>query len=150
MSYMGYVGKVIAFGALAVSGTLGAVQLASGHDLTGGLLSAASGNTDSVNRSAKADRAVMASNASSPSSAVPMKTVAIRLSQFEDTSFLLRIPATPNGATNVAGETKSAPSLLLKTEDGKREEAKRQVACEPMVSVLTEVAKSLQPGRCVT
>jgi hypothetical protein len=24
------------------------------------------------------------------------------------------------------------------------------VACEPSVSVLTEIAKSLQPGRCVT
>jgi hypothetical protein len=26
----------------------------------------------------------------------------------------------------------------------------RTVACEPVVSVLTEVAKQLQPGRCVT
>jgi hypothetical protein len=26
----------------------------------------------------------------------------------------------------------------------------RKVACEPVVSVLTEVAKQLQPGRCVT
>jgi hypothetical protein len=27
---------------------------------------------------------------------------------------------------------------------------KLTVACEPVVSVLTEVAKQLQPGRCVT
>jgi hypothetical protein len=27
---------------------------------------------------------------------------------------------------------------------------KNAVACEPVVSVLTEVAKLLQPGRCVT
>jgi len=27
---------------------------------------------------------------------------------------------------------------------------KMTVACEPVVSVLTEVAKLLQPGRCVT
>ena len=27
---------------------------------------------------------------------------------------------------------------------------KTAVACEPVVSVLTEVAKLLQPGRCVT
>ena len=32
-----------------------------------------------------------------------------------------------------------------------KEPSRRQmVACEPVVSVLTEVAKQLQPGRCVT
>ncbi len=37
------------------------------------------------------------------------------------------------------------PSLF---KSGDRRKA--TVACEPMVSVLTEVAKQLQPGRCVT
>jgi hypothetical protein len=35
----------------------------------------------------------------------------------------------------------------LVTKSGKR---KLTVACEPVVSVLTEVAKQLEPGRCVT
>ena len=41
--------------------------------------------------------------------------------------------------------TARAPSLF---NSGDRRKA--TVACEPMVSVLTEVAKQLQPGRCVT
>jgi hypothetical protein len=32
----------------------------------------------------------------------------------------------------------------------KSSDRKMTVACEPVVSVLTEVAKLLQPGRCVT
>ena len=32
----------------------------------------------------------------------------------------------------------------------KSRDTKTAVACEPPVSVLTEVAKLLQPGRCVT
>jgi hypothetical protein len=38
----------------------------------------------------------------------------------------------------------SAPAL---TRSGDR---KMMVACEPVVSVLTEVVRLLQPGRCVT
>ena len=145
-----YVGKVIVFGALAASGTVGAVQLASGHDLTAGLLNPASANANSVNRSTKTDRAVTASNIPAVASPLPVKTISFRLSQFDETSFLLRIPVTEGAGIDTAGEPKPAPSLLINTEDGKREEAKRPVACEPMVSVLTEVAKRLQPGRCVT
>jgi hypothetical protein len=36
--------------------------------------------------------------------------------------------------------------LLLKSGDRR----KPPVGCEPMFSVLTEAAKQLQPGRCVT
>ena len=48
----------IVFGVAAVSLTLGAVQFASGHDLSVPLLSGKPGET--VNRAAKTDRAVMA------------------------------------------------------------------------------------------
>jgi hypothetical protein len=129
------------------------MQLASGHDLTGGLLTttpdnANPDNANRVNRSDKADRAATASTATSILNVVPMKTVSMQFSQFAGTSFLLRLPVMPSGATDVADETRPAPSLLIK--DSKQGESKRPIACEPMVSVLTEVAKRLQPGRCVT
>jgi hypothetical protein len=142
---MAYTGKVIFFSALAASLTLGAMQLASGHDLTGGLLNAPA-TSNNVNRTAKTDRAAFDRRIEAPT-----QTISVRLSEFSDTSFLLRIPATPDHPATVAGETKSAPSqLLISTDGSKREEVKRQVACEPTVSILTEIAKRLQPGRCVT
>src|SRR3569833_1204324 len=137
-------GKLVILGAVAASLTIGAVQFASGHDLTGNLVGAASNSA--VNRSAKADRADIA-----PSSTAQMQTISVRLSQFTDTSFLLRIPAAP-ASKEVAGNgsnDRATPSLLIKS-DGAKTNMKRPVACEPSVSVLTEIAKSLQPGRCVT
>jgi len=98
-----------------------------------------------VNRSAKADRAPVLP------SVRQTKTIALHLSQFADTSFLLRIPAakvpvkTAGDSNNMAV---SPPRLVIKTDGAK--DVKRPVACEPSVSILTEIAKSLQPGRCVT
>lgn len=143
-----YVVKVVVFSALAASGMLGAMQLASGHDLIGDLLATTPDSANSVNRSAKADRVATASTAASTLNVVPMKTVSIQFSQFAGTSFLLRLPVMPSRPTDVADETRPAPSLL--TKDDKQSETKRPIACEPMVSILTEVAKRLQPGRCVT
>jgi len=51
----------------------------------------------------------------------------------------MRIPLTPDART-------SAPASLLITSTP----PKPAVACEPVVSVLTDVAKLLQPGRCFT
>lgn len=84
--------------------------------------------------------------------AVPMQTISVRLAEFSDTSFLLRIPTTTgtNDHSLRTNDLQAAPpagQILIKTE---RDEIKRPVACEPMVSVLTEIAKRLQPGRCVT
>jgi hypothetical protein len=45
----------------------------------------------------------------------------------------------------VAAETRARPAAPAFAKPGKT-----AVACEPVVSVLTEVAKLLQPGRCVT
>jgi hypothetical protein len=136
-------GKLVILGAIAASLTIGAVQFASGHDLTGGRLDAAPGNA--VNRSAKADRAQMLTSVGQT------KTISLRLSQFADTSFLLRIPAAApvQAGRDSANDAAPSPQLLIKS-DGAKPDIKRPVACEPSVSVLTEIAKSLQPGRCVT
>jgi hypothetical protein len=53
---------------------------------------------------------------------------------------MVRIPLAVQARSN------AAPASLLMKPDA----PKPAVACEPVVSVLTEVAKRLQPGRCVT
>ena len=136
-------------GAVAIAATLGAVQLASGHDLADRWQAVAdvpnhsatyapSQNVTShnVNRVGKADRLAELKPA-----AVPTRTVSMRLNDLADTSVLLRVPA--------AIETGNAkPPVLLQNQ--KKVRNKPTIACEPMVSSLTEVAKLLQPGRCVT
>jgi hypothetical protein len=91
-----------------------------------------------INRAAKADRAALASG-----SALPTQTVAMRLHDLANTSVMIRVPVArqiPKSPASVA------PASLMKSG----ESGKPTVACEPPVSVLTEVAKKLQPGRCVT
>ncbi len=92
------------------------------------------GRPTAINRAAKADRA--AGVAGSPART---RTIALRLEGFSDTSFLVRVPV-----ANAADNALSVPSAI---KPGNR---KMMVACEPVVSVLTEVAKRLQPGRCMT
>jgi hypothetical protein len=138
--------KFVVLSAIASALSVGAVQFAAGHDLTAGLLSSAS-TSDLVNRSAKADRAQVLPSAGQT------KTISLRLSQFADTSFLLRIPAAQVPASNAGesiGTTASPSQQVIKSDGVKRENAKRPIACEPSVSILTEIAKTLQPGRCVT
>jgi len=130
------------FGAIALSLTLGVAQFASGRDLS----AAAQDRLENafqeplaavgvaVNRAAKADR--VANIAGVPART---RTISVRLDGFSDTSFLIRVPV-----ANGAGSSSSTPSGTM---PGNR---KLTVACEPVVSVLTEVAKLLQPGRCVT
>ena len=134
---MSQISKVI-FGALAISVACGAVQLAFGHDLTGmGQAASAAPETVGVNRAAKADR-----DAIKPASA-QTQTFALRFNGMPDTSVLVRMPAAKESVREEAGD-RPAPSMM---RSGDRKTA---VACEPVVSVLTEVAKLLQPGRCVT
>ncbi len=121
-------------GAIAVSATLGAAQLASGHDLTSGLRAFSPAPAAGVNRAGKADR-----GASVALSSAPTQTISIHVDRFADTSLLVRIPRPQN-----ARKTAPTPALI------KSEERKPTLACEPVVSVLTDVAKHLQPGRCVT
>ena len=120
--------------ALAVSATLGAAQLASGHDLnlTGLRQAAPAAPEAGINRAAKADRAA---TKVAPGQA---RTIAFRPDSLTGTSVVVRIPVAKE-------EVRTRPVAPMKS--GK---SKNAVACEPPVSVLTEVAKLLEPGRCVT
>jgi hypothetical protein len=130
------------FGAAAIALTLGAVPLAAGRDLAGGALSRLHGAQkpidalSTVNRAAKADRVAGAAR-----SGVETQTISLKLNGLSDTSVLVRVPVAQAGRS---GSGASAPSLMKSGSE------KSAVACEPAVSVLTEVAKLLQPGRCVT
>jgi hypothetical protein len=133
---MSQISKTI-FGALAISLACGAVQLAFGHDLTGMGQAASAAPETGINRAAKADR-----DAVKPAPA-QTQTVALRLNGMPDTSVLVRMPAAQDSARKEARD-RPVPSMM------KSGDRKTAVACEPVVSVLTEVAKLLQPGRCVT
>ncbi len=136
--FLGAVAIVATLGAVQV----GAVQLDSGHDLADRWQAVADqpGQTSGrdvashiVNRTGKSDRLMELRPA-----AVPTRTVSMRLNDLADTSVLLRVPAVIE-----TGNARPAPTLLKLGR-------KPTIACEPMVSSLTEVAKLLQPGRCVT
>ena len=122
------------FALLAVSLTVGAVQFASGRDLSGDLQASLGTPVTAINRTAKTDRA-----AGVAVSRTPTETISLQLNGVSDTSVLVRIPV-----VQAVGKGSSAPSLLKSGND------KPTVACEPAVSVLTEIAKQLAPGRCVT
>jgi len=127
------------YGAAAIALALGAIPLAAGRDLADGaqlLLTSAASNViapaSAVNRDAKADR-------SARTMGTPSDTISLRLDDLPGTSVLVRLPVAKS-----ARDGSSAPSS---TKSGT---GRPKVACEPVVSVLTEVAKLLQPGRCVT
>jgi hypothetical protein len=121
-------------GAIAVSLTFGAA-LAANRDLGGTQAPAAT--SDAINRAAKADRADGAAG-----SAAPTRTIMLRLDALTDTSVLIRLPVA-QGNGKEARNSVPAPSVV-------KPQVRKTVACEPPVSVLTEVAKRLEPGRCVT
>jgi len=128
-------------GAVAVSLTFGAIQLASGSDLIAsrqGLsqLGATVQTGDGINRSAKSDRGEW------QRSPGQTKTITLRPDGLSDTSVLVRMPA------ELREEARNRPSALTPAKTGTSR--RTTVACEPVVSVLTEVAKLLQPGRCIT
>jgi hypothetical protein len=118
----------------AVTLTFGAAQFALGHDLSVGQQEPAGAADTTVNRAAKADRAARVAVPASQS-----RTISLRLDALSATSVLVRIP--------FAQEARNGASARWITRSPDR---KMAVACEPMVSILTEVAKQLQPGRCVT
>jgi hypothetical protein len=89
-------------------------------------------NRGLVNRGSKADRAAV-----STGSAASTRTVSVKLDAFADTTFLIRLPVAIANRPSPPAQVK--PALR-----------KSMVACEPVVSILTDVAKQLQPGRCVT
>ena len=123
--------RKVSLGAVAITLTLGAVQFASGQDLVNRWQGVSEQSNHVVSRG-KADRL-----ADRKPFAVPTKTVSVRLNDLADTSVLLRIPF-------AQARTTKPPTLL------RNQSTKPTLACEPMVSPLTEIAKLLQPGRCVT
>jgi hypothetical protein len=130
------------FAAIAVSltcGVGGAVQFAAGRDLSGPMPGSSAISEAAINRAAKADRAGRLSEGG-----VQTRAVSVRLYGLAGTSVVVRIP--------VAREARNAPSAPLVTRSGDRKPGDRKmtVACEPVVSVLTEIARRLEPGRCVT
>jgi hypothetical protein len=125
------------FAAFAVSLTLCVVPLALGRDLYGAQdpQEPLGGTpTTAINRAAKADRIAGVAR-----SDVPTQTISLRLNGVSDTSVLVRIPL-----AQAASGGASAPSW------SKPGNGKPTVACEPVVSVLTDIARQLAPGRCVT
>jgi len=123
------------FGAAAAMLTVGAVELASGSDILDRWYATSSESNQQashVNRAGKADRL-----ADYKPAVVPTGAVLLRLKYLANTSVFLRVPRAQPRATK--------PPTLLQNES-----VKPTLACEPMVSALTDVAKVLQPGRCVT
>ena len=129
------------FGVLAVAATLGALQIASGEAASGATLAdrfpafGESSAIHGINRAAKRDREV-----TPPRGEAQHRTVLLKLEGVDATSVFLRIP----------GEKQVRKLAPPPTDKPAAERKKMAVACEPPVSVLTEVAKLLQPGRCVT
>jgi hypothetical protein len=119
-------------GALALMAPFGAMHFASGRDL------AAKENVNpAVNRAGKADRGVVRAPH------VEGRTVSIRLERLPDASIVIRIPENDH---MVAGGRVTKP----RSRRAPSSRAKRTIACEPVVSLLTDIAKQLQPGRCIT
>ena len=125
-------------GGLAVVLSLGAAQLASGRNLAAPANADTASTSSAVNRLAKSDR----SDLQMPRT--EGRTVAVRLESLPDTSILIRIPRSYRQEARDPGPKSNAGGAVP------AKHVKRAVACEPVVSVLTEVAKQLQPGRCVT
>ena len=139
-------------GAAAVTLSLGAAHFAFGEDLTVGMR--ISGISEQgVDRSGKADRAPLLAEP-----VAPTQTISIHVDRVPGTSVLVRIPvardeeggkdqgrATQGNANPGAAPEGNAAPTARQVKD-----PRRTVACEPVVSVLTEIAKRLQPGRCIT
>jgi hypothetical protein len=128
------------FGALAAVATLGAVQIGAGEAASSPTLAdrflalGEPAGAAGINRAAKGDR-----DANVPQASEPARTVLLKVDSLADTSVLVRIP--------MQKEVRNLPPAQPAATTDK---AKKMVACEPVVSVLTEVAKLLQPGKCVT
>ena len=128
---MSYTRKGI-LGVVAIAATFGAAQFAAGEDLTVGMRTA--GMPDQgINRTSKTDRAPIVAKP-----VAPTQTISIHVDKVPGTSVLVRLPRTK--------EARGTAPALFQPKVGQR----KMVACEPVVSVLTEIAKQLQPGRCIT
>ena len=132
----------VVFAGLAVAGTLGLAQLAAGEAVSSATLAdrfqavSEPAGAAGINRNGKGDREAKVAPAAET------RTVLLKMQSLADTSVLVRIPVQKD-ARNLSP---TQPTVKPAGDKPK----KMTVACEPPVSVLTEVAKLLQPGRCVT
>jgi hypothetical protein len=126
-------------GALAVILPFGAMHLSPGQLPPGRDLATRADVTAAavVNRTAKSDRD------SVRSTPVEGRTVSIRIDSLPDASIVIRIPG---DNSLVVGERGTSPRVRRAPAP----QARRTIACEPVVSVLTDIARQLEPGRCVT
>ena len=141
------------FGAAAIILSLGAAQFASGEDLTVGMRTA--GIPDqAIDRSGKTDRAPLLAEP-----ATPTQTISIHVDKVPGTSVLVRVPIARDDQTGkdqgratqgVANQASAPQGNAAPAAQQVKNPRKATVACEPVVSVLTEIAKHLQPGRCIT
>ena len=90
-----------------------------------------------VDRSGKSDR----ETGVSPTGGL---TLSFRLPGLPDSSVAMRVPS-----GEAADALRKAPASTTGSNKGSSA-GSRPVACEPVVSVLTDVAKRLEPGRCIT
>lgn len=117
-----------AFGAVHLAGASGYNRQGSDR-LTDTGLSTSPRIVSSVNRDAKSDRAPGAQTIGHGT------TIAFEVPSLPNTTLMVRVPA-----GNAAARTPAVrPSSMRHT-----------TACEPSVSVLTAVAKQLEPSRCLT
>ena len=130
---MSYIRKGI-LSAVAIAAVCGASQFAAGEDLTVGMRSAQAPE-QGVNRAAKTDRAAITTEP-----VAPTKTVSIHVDRLPETSILVRIPAKHEASGN-------ATQVPVQLKSGA---AKLSPGCEPVVSVLSEMARRLPPGRCIS
>jgi hypothetical protein len=157
---MSYIRKGI-LGAAAVTLSLGAAHFAFGEDLTVGMRT--SGIPEQgIDRGGKTDRAPLLAEP-----VAPTQTISIHVDRVPGTSVLVRIPvardeeggkdqgratpgaANPSAANPSAANPSAAPEGNAAPAAQQLKDQRRTVACEPVVSVLTEIAKHLQPGRCI-
>jgi hypothetical protein len=138
-------------GAVAATLAFGAVHLevATGNDLVGSVQrdsatvgiarapATLSTTAQNVNRSTKGDRDLTVQQ---PSGGV---TISFKVPGADDASIALRMPA------GDAADARRKSPIPAKFERGSAADRKT-VACEPVVSALTAVAKELGPGRCIT
>ena len=119
-----------AFGAVHLAGASGNNRLMSERLADTGL-SAIPSIASSVNRQAKSDRAPAAQALGRST------TIAFEVPALPNTTLIVRVPAeNAASSTPVKAPERSSP-------------ARRTTACEPSVSMLTAVAKQLQPSRCL-
>ena len=131
-------------GGAAMALMMGAMQFASGSDLRATVVpvnaaEASQVNSEAVNRSVKADRAQVTASQDAG------RTLSFRVHSIPDTSLLLRVAPTPVKVEKIIRSEVAAAQRAFKATA-----EKSAVACEPPVSVLTDIAKLLEPGRCVT